>query len=107
MNRRAYCIFIDTALEGTVPAVRNGDDKPCIFATLVEAQREIADNMITRLNEFMDGERDFDDALTVEEFIVKVDVMPDESIIDAEGNHFGSRRKQGIGMAAKRNGGHR
>lgn len=79
-TRRAYCIFIDTLCEGTVPAVRDGDDKPCVFATRVEAEREIADNLITRLQEFIDGERDFDDAMCVEEYVDEVDVLPDGSI---------------------------
>ena len=65
---------------------------PCVFATRVEAEREIADNVITRLQEFIDGEREFEDAMTVEEYIVDVDVLPDGSIVDADGNHFGSRR---------------
>jgi hypothetical protein len=91
----AYCIFIDTLAEGTVPSVRNGADLPCVFATRAEAEREIADNLMTRLQEFMDGERDFEDAMTVEEYVVEIDVLPDGSILDANGNHFGSRRTLG------------
>jgi len=89
----AYCIFIDTLAEGTVPSVREGDDLPCLFATRVEAEREIADNLITRLQEFIDGQRDFEDAMTVDEHILEVDVLADGSIVDAEGNHFGARRR--------------
>src|SRR5687767_4309246 len=88
----AFCIFIDTAVEGSVPAVRHGDDLPCVFSTRQEAEREIADNLITRLQEFIDGEREFEDAMTVEEYVVEVDVLPDGSIVDGHGNHFGSRR---------------
>jgi hypothetical protein len=87
-----FCIFIDTLFEGTVPSVRDEDDLPCVFATRVEAEREIADCMIIRLQEFIAGERDFDDAMTVEEYVVAVDVLPDGSVVDADGNHFGSRR---------------
>jgi hypothetical protein len=89
----AFCIFIETVAEGSVPAVRDGDDLPCVFSTRQEAEREIADNLITRLQEFIDGEREFEDAMTVEEYIVEVDVHPDGSIVDAEGNHFASRRR--------------
>jgi hypothetical protein len=91
-NRLGYCIFISTLCEGTVPSVRDGDDKPFVFATRVEAEREIADNMMTRLQEFMDGERDFEDAMTVEEFVVEIGILPDGSVIDSEGNHFGTNR---------------
>ncbi len=88
----AYCIYIDTVAEGTVPSVRDANDLPCVFAMRLEAEREIADNMMTRLREFMDGDRDFEDAMTVEEYIVEVDVLPDGSIVDEHDNHFGSRR---------------
>ena len=67
-----YCIYIDTLAERTVPLVRDDDDNPCVFATQVDAEREIADNMMTRLREFMDGARDFEDAMTVEEYVVEV-----------------------------------
>ncbi len=87
----AYCIFIDTLLEGTVPSVRGDKDLPCVFTTRVDAEREIADNMMTRLQEFIDGEREFEDAMTVEEYVVEVQVLPDGSVHDAEGNHFGAR----------------
>ena len=70
-------------------AVRDGDGKPCVFKTEVEAQREITDFVMTRLQEFIDDEdRDFEDAMTVEEYVVPVDVYPDGSIVDAEGNCF-------------------
>jgi len=89
MNEPAFCIYITTVCEGPVPSVRDGAGKPYIFKTEIEAQREIADNAMTRLQEFIDGERDFDDAMTVEEYVVPVDVYPDGSIVDADGNHFG------------------
>ena len=84
-----YCIYIDTIFEGAVPAVRDAEGKPCVFATEAEAQREIVDNIITRLQEFIDSERDFEDAMTVEEYIAEVRVLPDGSIMDERGNHFG------------------
>jgi hypothetical protein len=93
MNRSAFCIYIDALCEGTVPAIRDENNKPYVFATRVEAEREIADNIITRLQEFIDGERDFDDAMTVEEYIVEVDVFPNGSIVNESGNHFGPRRE--------------
>ncbi|MEO8617080.1 MAG: hypothetical protein ABI600_18215 [Luteolibacter sp.] len=44
--------------------------------------------MITRLQQFLDGERDFEDAMTVEEYIVEVDVFPDGTMVDADGKRF-------------------
>jgi hypothetical protein len=83
-----FCIYIDTFCQGPVPTVFDENDKPCIYPTEVEAQREIVDHAMTRLGQFLDGERDFDDAITVEEYVVAVDVHPDGSVVDAEGNRF-------------------
>jgi hypothetical protein len=99
MNRRGYCIFIHTMCQGRVPSVHEskvGDppgtpDSVCIFDTEREAQLEIADFMMTRLREFMDGERDFEDATTTEEYVVAVTVQPDGTIIDENGRRFGPR----------------
>lgn len=99
MTRRGYCIFIHTLCQGPVPSVRESkaDDPPdaqqrvCIFDTEREAQREIADFMMTRLQEFMDGEREFEDATTTEEFVVAVTVQPDGTIIDEDGRRIDSR----------------
>ena len=44
--------------------------------------------MMTRLQEFIEGERDFEDAITVEEYVVAVDVLPDGTIMDTDGNRF-------------------
>ena len=94
MKTGGFCVYIETLFEGSVPAVCDGNtDMPWVFATRVEAEQEIADNMITRLQEFIDGERDFDDAMTVEEYVVEVSVLPDGSIVDGDGNQFGSRCK--------------
>ena len=96
MNRQGFCIFINTVFQGPAPNVREclaedtdeSGGEICVFATEREAQIEIVDFMMTRLREFMDGEREFEDAITVEEYVVEVDVFPDGSIIDADGNSF-------------------
>lgn len=87
---QGYCVYIDAVVDGPAPAVRDEKGLPCWFATRFEAEREIADNMITRLSEFIAGERDFEDALTVEEYVVEVDVLADGSVLDAAGNVFGA-----------------
>lgn len=96
MKQRGFCIFINTVFQGRVPSVheseanadRNASEKICVFATELEAQREIADFMMTRLQEFMDGERDFEDAIETEEYVVEVELLLDGSVIDANGNRF-------------------
>ena len=47
--------------------------------------------MMTRLRQFLDGERDFDDAITVEEPIVPTTVRPDGAITEVDGNCFSPR----------------
>lgn len=96
MNRRGFCIYINTLSEGSVPSVKgsstddpsNNAERICVYATEREAQLEIVDFMMTRLQEFIDGERDFDDAVTLEEYVVAVDVMSDGVIVDGDGNEF-------------------
>jgi hypothetical protein len=85
-----YCIYIDTLLDGPVPAERTDIGNPFIYPTHEAAERQIAEDMVCRINEFLNGERDFEDAMTVEEYVMEVDVQPDGSTVDAEGNHFGN-----------------
>ncbi len=88
--RSGYCIYITTFCQGPVPLVSDGE-RYVVFETELEAQKEIADYMMTRLQQFLDGERDFDDAITVEEYVVPVSVHPDGTITDETGGCFGPR----------------
>ncbi len=88
-TRNGFSIFLNTFFQGSVPVVSDGDDKFVVFETELEAQKEIADFMMIRLQQFLDGERDFDDAITVEEYVVPVTVLPDGTICDKDGNRFG------------------
>jgi len=88
-----YCLFIQSVCDGPIPALTDGDGNYVVFATEQEAQKEIADNLITRLQEFIADERDFVDALTIDEYILPVTVAPDGTIADAQGNVYKSRRE--------------
>ena len=72
-----------------MPACYDETNYPAVFPTELEAQREIADTQLTRIQEFLDGERDFDDALTTDEFVLPVDVWLDGSISIEGGRMFG------------------
>jgi hypothetical protein len=91
MNKSGYCIFTDTVCEGRIPAWHNDKDLPVVYPTLEAAQREIADDVMERLRQFLEGEREFEDAMTVEDYILPVDVLPDGSILDEDGNCFGKK----------------
>ena len=73
-----------------MPLWRDGHGNPVVYQSEIEAQREIAEDTIERLQQFLEGQRDFVDAMTVEEYVVEVDVSSDGSIVDADGNHFGA-----------------
>ena len=82
---RAYCIFINTLAEGRVPSVRDEKGQPFVFKSEVEAQREIIENAMQRMTEFMRGEREFDDAITIEEYIQPVEILEDGRVVDGHG----------------------
>jgi len=89
--RSGYAIFCPTVFQGTMPACYEGD-YPIVFATERDAQREIADNQLTRIQQFLDGERDFDDAITTDEFVLPVNVWPDGSISIEGGRVYGKQQ---------------
>jgi hypothetical protein len=85
--RKGFCIFVDVFLEGSMPCVSD-ENGYIIFESELEAQKEIADHQMTRLREFLDGDREFEDAIQVDEFVVPVTVLPDGTIVDEAGNCF-------------------
>lgn len=86
--RHGFCIFLNALCGGPTPSVIQ-DGKPCVFDTENEAQREIVDCMMTRMQEFLDGEREFEDAISTEEYVVPVTMLPDGSVVDEDGRCFG------------------
>lgn len=86
--RDGFCIYINTFCQGPVPVVSD-EDGYVVFETELEAQKEIVDNQMTRLRQFLDGEREFEDAMTIEEYVVPVTVHPDGVIVDEDGRSFG------------------
>jgi len=73
-----------------VPVVSAGEGKYVVFETELDAQKEIVDYQIARLQQFLDGDREYEDAITLEEYVVPVTVYPDGRIVDGEGNCFRS-----------------
>jgi hypothetical protein len=86
--RNGYCIFIDTVCQGPVPVWTDEGGRYVVYDTELEAQKEIVDDLQLRLQQFVDGERDFDDAITVEEYVLPVTEYPDGVITDEVGNSF-------------------
>lgn len=90
-TRSAYSIFTQTICQGLVPAWYDENDLPVVYPTEHEAQREIANDFIVQLRQFLNGERDFDDAISIDDIILPVDVWPDGSISIEDGSTFGKR----------------
>lgn len=88
--RDGFCIYIHTLCQGPVPLVSD-ENGYVVFETELEAQREIVDNQMTRLQQFLDGEREYEDAITIEEYVVPVSVHPDGVIVDEAGRCFGPK----------------
>lgn len=88
-TRSGYAIFRDYLFQGYVPACYDQTNYPVVFVTELEAQREIADTQLTRIQEFLDGERDYYDAITTDEFVLRVDIWPDGRISIEDGSIFG------------------
>jgi hypothetical protein len=86
--RDGFCVYINTFCQGPVPVVSD-ENGYVVFETELEAQKEIVDNQMTRLRQFLDGERDYEDAIMVEEYVVPVTVHLDGKIVDADGGCFG------------------
>jgi hypothetical protein len=80
VRKSGFVIFADSIGEGPQPALRDGHAQPWVFPSRVSAQREIADNLITRLQEFIDGEREFDEVES-DEYVVEVVLDADGSIV--------------------------
>ena len=74
-----------------MPAWHTETGYPRVYATELEAQREIVEHHLALIKQFLGGERDFDDAMTVEDFILPVDVWPDGSISIEDGRIFGKQ----------------
>ncbi len=87
-RRTGFCVYISTLCHGPVP-VLSDCERYIVFDSELEAQKEIADHMMTRLQEFFEGERAFEDAIATEEYIVAVTVHPDGFITDENGQSFG------------------
>ena len=72
-----------------MPACYDENNLPVFFPTELDAQREIADAQVTRIQQFLDGDREFDDAISTEEFVLPIEQYPDGSIVTSDGSVFG------------------
>lgn len=80
---------MDTVCEGKIPARRNETGGFLLHSTERQAQLEIDDYTMIRIRQFPQGERDFEDAFAVEDFIEPVITRADGTFVDLDGNSYG------------------
>jgi hypothetical protein len=83
--RKGFVIFINTFCQGPTPSVSD-ENGYCVFETELEAQKDIIDGHLIRIDQFLEGERDYDDAITIDEYVVPVFVHADGTLTDGNGN---------------------
>ncbi|MES2694202.1 MAG: hypothetical protein V4773_12075 [Verrucomicrobiota bacterium] len=88
-GRAAFAIFTETVCEGLIPAWHDEKGVPIAYPTEREAEIEIAEMLIEHLEQFIAGERDFDDASISSDFILPVTVLPNGTLCTADGRLFG------------------
>jgi len=88
MTQHGYCIFIDCVCGGMTPVWRDAEGKWIVYETKAEADAEILDDFLEKQRQFFAGERDFDDAMTIEDIICEVTQLPDGSLVDEWGRVF-------------------
>ena len=84
----AYCIFINTIIDGKIPAWKGDDGEYLLYRTAREAEREIADDVVEKLMQVLDGDRELEDALTREEYVEPVILRPDGTFTDIAGTEY-------------------
>lgn len=83
-----FIVAIDTVVEGLTALVKDDEGRPVVFATEEAAQKCIVDFLADRVDECQRGERDFDDVMTIEEFVKPVEVDEIGCIYDEDEHEF-------------------
>lgn len=89
----AFAIFTETVCDGLIPAWHDENGVPVSYPTEREAQIEIAETLIEHLEQFIAGQRDFDDASTSSDFVLPVIVMPNGTLYTTDGQFFGIKTR--------------
>lgn len=82
----AFVIMTNTFCQGDIIGCHDGDGKPEIFDTEADAWKEIAENKILELQQFIDGERELEHTdFSFDEWVQPVTVHDDGTIVSEEG----------------------
>lgn len=89
MNQSAFCIFVNTIVDGHVPLERDEHADVVVYSSREEAEQVIVQSIIERCQDYLRGQRGFEDATTIEEFVSEVQILHDHSVRTADGRIFG------------------
>ena len=71
-----------------MPVEHDSDGNWVVYSRKAEALREITEDFLEYQRQFFAGERSFEDAMLVEQTVVKVQLLNDGSIVDDSGRVF-------------------
>ena len=89
VNQIAFCIFINTIVDGPVPLERDEHANVVVYSSRQEAEQILVESVIERCQDYLQGHRGFEDATTIEEYVSEVRILCDHSVRTAEGRTFG------------------
>jgi hypothetical protein len=64
---------------------------PVTYSTKQEAVKEICDDMREHIAQIEEGDRDLEDGVGFEDWIEEVELWPDGTVTDEDGNTYGKR----------------
>lgn len=85
MGNTRFCIFVTTLCDGPGPVEFDADNKPITYSDRESAERVIAADAIERWHQYLSGEREFDDAATIEEYVNEVLLTETGAVVSIEG----------------------
>ena len=87
--QRAYGVFVDQSPHPIRPAAYDHRGYPVVHATEVAAKTAIIRHALQRHLAFFDGSMSFEEAVSIDEYYVPVNVHPDGSVSTEAGLTFG------------------
>jgi hypothetical protein len=84
--RDGFCIYTHT-FKAPSEAILDPNGRPVVFHTSREAEVEIVKKAMARMQDFLNEEREFEDAMYVDEYVVPVTLHDDGTITDGD-NEF-------------------
>ncbi len=90
-NKYVFALFIDTVFQGPMPSWYDEDGYPVTYCSKRKAQEEIADTQMEYWRQFMARERPFEDAVSIDDYIVSVRRLADRTIQTKDGRIFGKQ----------------